>query len=76
VAESGPSSNAAAATRQEQVVIEARNVLMRLDSARKWNAERDNRGAVHELDFAIGATLSLRSAVQDYDKAVGREPSV
>lgn len=61
-----------AATKQQAVVDEARNVLRRLDEARKWNADRDQRSAVRELDFCIGATLSLRTAVDEYDKAVGR----
>ena len=55
---------------------EARNVLERLDAARKWHAERDNKTTVKQIDLAIGATLSLRSAVRDYDKAVGRESTI
>lgn len=65
-----------AATLQEQVVDEARHLLMKLDNARKWQAERDDREAVRQIDFAIGVTFALRKTVADHDEAVGRRVEV
>lgn len=61
---------------QESVVNEARHILMKLDNARKWQAERKDAEAVRRIDFAIGVTLSLRTAVREYDEAVGRRVEV
>lgn len=61
-----------AATMQENVVSAARTLLSDLDDARQHYAEAKQVSMVKRIDFAIGATLTLRAAVQDYDKAVGR----
>jgi len=53
--------------RLEAIADEAQRIAKRLYDARKWHADRDDREAVRQLDFAIGATLSLRSALEDSD---------
>jgi hypothetical protein len=63
-------------TLQEDVVNEARDLLHSLDKARQYHAEHKNKDTVSRIDFAIGATLSLRTTVRNYDKAVRREPTV
>jgi len=60
-----------AATPQERVVDEARNLLYQLDRARERHTEPYDKGMVARIDFAIGATLHLRALVQEYDAAVG-----
>ena len=49
------------------VVEAARNIIKRLDDARAWNAERNRKASVQDIDFAIGATLSLRKPLEAFD---------
>jgi hypothetical protein len=49
-----------------EAVEAAREVCDRLDAAREWNYEQGRKDALKEIDFAIGATLSLRAPLDRF----------